>query len=324
MIRVLLASWFLAAGSAAAPGEIAATPALNIDPCVAVDDALVRQLIALELHDGHSRNLRLPDSVAVRCLDELQEIRMEPWASTAPEGIRTIQLPPAGDMADAPTRQARSRELALAIAESLRRFEMAHPPVAKPEEGPLPAPPLPLPPPVVAEHGTPLQRAWEIGVLSKVDHFANGQNLAGGDLFANLRLGSWFLAEVHGGGRWGADVTLPQGRLTTRAVAMGAALGVHHLTRWLDAALVVQSQWYLIRFRAEQPSDERTQDAWLGVCSLAVEPRLTIGLTRHLRLELSAAVGVPVRGILVRVRGAEMKSPSGVVVSGALGAGVTF
>lgn len=161
-------------------------------------------------------------------------------------------------------------------------------------------------------------------MLSKMEHFANGQNLAGGDLFANLRLGSWFLAEVHGGGRWGADVVLPQGRLTTRAVAMGAAVGVHHLTRWLDAALVVQSQWYLIRFRAEQPRDERTQAALLGVFSLAAESRLTIRLTRHLRLELSAAVGAPVRGVVVRVRGAETKSPSGVVVSGALGVGVTF
>jgi hypothetical protein len=326
LIRAVIAFWLSAAGTLATPREVDQEPVLSIDPCVAVDEPLVREVMALELRDARARNLALPDSVTVRCVGELQEIRVEPWASTAPEGIRTIQLAPIADDADAPVRQARSRELALAIAEFVRRLEIASPPIPEQKEPP-PPPPQP-PPPVIPQPqpAAPFQSLWEIGLLSRFEHFAGGQNLAGGDLFVSARLGRWFLAEVNAGGRLGADVPLPEGRLTARAGAAGAALGVYHLSRSrsLGAALVLRAQGYLIQFRAEQPSGGSALTALLGVCTLAAEPRLTIAVTRHLWLEGFAAVGAPLRGIVVRIQGAETKSTSGLVVSGSLGGGVTF
>jgi hypothetical protein len=300
-------------------------PTLTIDPCVAIDEPLVRKLMALELRDARARNLNVPDSVTVGCVGDKQEIRMEPWASTAPEGVRTIELPPLSSDAGPREVQARSRELALAIAEFVRRFESAHPSPPE-EEEPTPPPPPPPPPPVVEAPAPPQPTVWELGLLSRLEHFSGGQNLAGADLFTNTRLRGWLLIEANLGARWARDLPAAQGQLHTRAGTAGFAIGLHRLWRdgALGAAMVFRAQGYLAEFRAEAPAAGSTQTAVRTGYVLAAEPRLTIAVTRNLWLEASVALGGTPRGVVVKVRAVETTRMSGMFLSGGLGCGWAF
>ena len=300
-------------------------PSLTIDPCVAVDEATVREVMELEIRGTRM----IPTSVSVRCVDGAQEIRVLPWISPETEGIRTIKLPPVADDDDAAVRQARSRELALAIAEYIRRLDAAQAPTresSKPTTSPTPPPSVPAP----ATPATPLRESsdgeWRFGLLSAFEYFSGGRTLAGGDLVVAKGLGRWFSAELRAGGRIGADEALPSGRLTTRAATAGAGVGFNLWSprRPVGAALVLRAEGYLVQFRVVQLAEDRAPTALLGAVTLAAEPRLTLRLTRHVLLVASAGVGLPLHGIVVRMQGIETRSMSGLLVSGSLGGVVSF
>jgi hypothetical protein len=299
-------------------------PALTIDPCVEVDEATVRQVVELEL-----RGARLhPASVTVQCIGGAQEIRVRPWTAQEGEGVRTIQLAPLAEGANPAARQARSRELALAIAEFIRRQDVAPPPPApKPVTPPVPTPPVvstinapPAPPAGAPEH------RWRLGILAASDYFSGGKMLAGGDLLVGSRLGDWFLAELRVGGRFAPDTSLPGGRLTARAGTAAAAVGLNVWSRGqtVGTALLLRAQGYLVAFRAEASGGASAKTAILGALALAAEPRFMLAITRRFSLEASAALGFLPRGIVVRTQGAENQSISGLTVSGSLGGVFTF
>jgi len=318
-----IALWLAAIGTQVTPGTSDNGPALTIDPCVAVDESTVREVMDLEIRGARM----LPTSVSVRCIDGAQEIRVSPWISPETEGIRTIQLPPVVDDDDAAARQARSRELALAIAEFIRRFEAARNPSREPLE------PTPSPPPLLAapeKSATPptdkWKGRWQLGILSAFEYFSGGRALAGGDLFVASCLGCWLSMELRVGGRVGRDESLPRVRLTTRAAtASGAvALNLWSLRHSVETALVLRAQGYLVQFRAEPFGEGRTPTALLGAWTLAAEPRVALALTRRFLLDASVGVGFPLRGIVVRMQGTETSGMSGFLVSGSLGGVVWF
>jgi hypothetical protein len=302
-------------------------PVLTIDPCVEVDEATVREVMDLELGDAGGRDETLPTSVSVRCVDDEQEIRAEPWASSEPGGIRTIRLSHAADAADPVARAARSRELALAIAEIIRRRGIAP---ARPRETPTPSPlPAPAVPMVAVSPAQPAETPpgrWQIGISPTYDDFAGGQSLAGGDLFMASRLGRWLLAEVRAGGRVAAEQPLPGGHLSARAATVGVAAGVLFWpeSRPLGVALMLRAQEYLVQFRADASGEGGTHTALLGAFVLAAEPRLIVALTRRCALEATAAVGFPPRGIVVRTQGIQTHSVSGLVLSAGLAGVLRF
>jgi hypothetical protein len=329
----LIAFWLSALGTEAVAYR---GPSLTVHPCVGVDETTVREVMELEVRGARS----LPASVSVRCVDGAQEIRVEPWISPEREGIRTIRLPPVREDDDAAARQARSRELALAIAEFIRRLNTAQPskqepptPEAAPAPTPTPsAPPAPSAPPSprsVASSAPPSEipaGCWQLGLLLAAERFSGGAALAGGDLFVSSCLGRWFAAELRAGGRIGYDEPLPNGRLTTRAADASAAVA---LRLWppghsVEAAFGLRAQGYLIRFRAQEGGESQAPTALLGALTLTAEPRLTAVLTRRLSLAASAGAGYPLHGIVVRVQGNETHGVSGPVVSASLGAVFTF
>jgi hypothetical protein len=320
-----IALWLAVLGTEVAPAMADNGPALIIDPCVAVDEATVREVMDLEIHGART----LPTAVTVRCIDGAQEIQVLPRSSPVSEAIRTIVLPPVADDDDAAARQARSRELALAIAEYIRRLDADQPPSEEPPEASLSS----APPPAVPPPSTPplrltdrLEDQWQLGLLSAVEHFSGGMMLVGGDVFAGSRLGRWFSAAVRTGGRIGTNVSLPGGRLSTRAATAAVAVG---LNRWspnrsVGTALLLRAQGYLVQFRAEQLGEGRPPTALLGALTLAAEPQLTLALTRHFSLEASAGVGFPLRGIVVNLQGTETRGMSGFIVAACFGGVVSF
>jgi hypothetical protein len=302
-------------------------PTLAIDPCVAVDEGTVREVMELEI-----RGVRmLPTSVIVECIDGAQQIRVLPRISPVTEAIRTIQLLPVADDSDVAARQARSRELALAIAEYIRRLDNAAPPASESPSPPTPSPPVPPPAiPLPASPAIPpVQRPndrWQLGLLSAFERFSGGHALVGGDLFAASSLGHWISAELRAGARLGPDQPLPGGWLTTRAATASAAVGFNLWSerRMAGAALVLRAQGYLVQFRVEQFGQSPAPTTFLAAATLAAEPRLTLRLSRHLLVETSAGVGLPLRGIVVRMQGTESRSMSGLVASASLGGAVSF
>lgn len=323
MIGTIIFLGILAAGTDA-PRELGEEPVLSVDPCVEVDQTTVLEVMDLELRDARARNLTLPSSVRVRCVGETQEIRLGSGPSREDDEVRTIHLAPVADAAAPAARQARSRELALAIAELIRRREITAPalPVT-----PTPLPPQPAVPALVAPpaQSTEVGR-WQLGILSTYEHFAGGQEFIGGDLFVTSRLGHRLLAELGAGVRAGEGQTLPDGRLSVRAATVGAAVGVllWPETRPVGLAMMVRAQEYLVQFRAEGSGEGGMRTALLGAFVLAAEPRLFVAVARHFALEATAAVGFPVRGIAVRTRGAETRSVSGLLLSGSLAGVLTL
>ena len=157
---------------------------LAIDPCVGADEETVRKLLDLELRGNPVGTATMPESVTVRCVEGAEEIRVSPWAALGPEGVRTIQLPSRDD-ADPAARQGRSRELALAIAELIRRLETNHP--AALPQAPVRAQGssagtavVPTPPPAqVQARG---QDRWQVGAAWAGEAFGGGARLMGGDV----------------------------------------------------------------------------------------------------------------------------------------------
>lgn len=322
---MLFALWLSVVAAAVAPAPVASDLTLTIDECVAVDQSLVRAIMGLELGDGQAGQAVRPESIGVRCLDDLQEVRVEPWASKTAEGSRIIQLMPVRDAGNPAERQARSRELALAIAEFVRRLENT----------PLPEPPppaTPTPPPSVvvevAPPAPPVSDRWTLGALSTFDHFQGGQNLVGGEVFLAAHWGRWVVMDLGLGGRWANEQTLsaPAGRLSKRALTASAGVGVDFIPpgHRVGARLMLRACEYLVQYRAESTVGEGAERALLGATILAAEPHLSLALTRRLSLEASAAIGTAMRGISVRSQGIATQSPSGLVLSGSLGAGVRF
>lgn len=313
MIARVLALALLATRSEGTTAAAEPGPVLQLDPCVQVDEAAVQNLVELELGDGRFHGTNTPISVAVRCLDGTQEIRVEPWASRGEDGIRTIELPDAEDPNAA--LEARSRELALAIAELIRRLEITRP---------LPVAPPPPPPPVVVAPGPPPEAPasrWAIGALSSFEYFTGGQALAGGDVSVAASLGRWTMADVRIGGRLASARALPNGRLTARAgiAALGAGLNLWSQRRSIGFAMMLRLQGYAVEYQAELAGDGAAQAALLGAVVVGVEPRLFIAVTRRISIAAGGAAGLPLHGIIVRTQGVEMDSMSGLVVSANLG-----
>jgi hypothetical protein len=301
------------------PMDVVRVINLSVDACIAVDQETVRRVMELEISDAHL----LPVSVNVRCLEGAQEIRISRPGSPAQEDVRTVPIAPVSENETPAERQARSRELALSIAEFVRW------PGAKPQspQAPQPTPALPTVVPEVAAISSEIPEGrWQLGLMYAYERFAHGHSLMGGDVFIGSRLGRWYLAEVRIGGRWGSDDLNAGQHLTTRAasVAAVAGLGLWSKGHVWGGALVLRAQGYLAQVRGDASPESRFSTGTLGALAFLVEPRLMVALTHHLFLQASAAVGWVPQGIAVRVQGVEAQGISGIAWSANLAGGITF
>src|SRR5688572_14826273 len=112
-------------------------PTIAIDACVEVDADEVRRLAALELDTWRAGPSAAALSVLVTCRGEVQELRLIDRVK-AQETVRSLDL----NASSGTDRDAKTRELALAIAEFLRRVPI--------DSTPEPAV-APQPPPIARE-----------------------------------------------------------------------------------------------------------------------------------------------------------------------------
>jgi hypothetical protein len=310
----------------ALPPPVQDNPAVELDPCLDVDETRVRNAITLELPDLQMADAAAAISVRVHCTESGQEIRVEPWASLGQEGTRTLQLSVDGD-ADPAARDARSRELALAIAELIRRLQITHPLASQrppPPQARVSANPESIPPPPPSANRS--DDRWQIAVQSSFETFAGGQRLGGADLSLARRIGHWIIAEARVGGRLMGDQASPSGRLQARGgtAALGAGLDLSTPGRVVGGALLVRAQGYLIQYRAEASDQTQLGTALAGAFVVSLEPRLIVAFNRRVSLVAAVGAGVPVHGIQVRAQGGEANSLTGLYLSGTLGAVLTL
>jgi len=308
-------------------------PLLTIDPCVEVDEATVREVMELELSAVRGGDEPRPAAVFVRCVADgqeiRQEIRIEPWASNGIGGERTIRLTSADGTLPV-ARAARSRELALAIAEIIRR--RATPPASSPSRPPEAVAPFPSAvsavPSVAASPSATVKevtRHWRLGISPTYDYFGGGQRLAGGDLFVGSRMGRWLLVEVRAGGRAASEQALPGGNVSVHATTAGVAAGVLYWpeSRPVGGALMLRAEEYWVQFHVGL-DDGHARTALLGALVLATEPRLVVAITRRVAMEATSGIGVLPHGIVVRTQGIRTRSVSGLFLSASLTGVVSF
>ncbi|HEX2657350.1 MAG TPA: hypothetical protein VHU40_03725 [Polyangia bacterium] len=304
---------------------------LDLRPCAAVNETAVRDLIALELPEARAPRVNVPIVVTVRCISGAEEISVVPRGSPSAGTTRGLALSTSGD-SDGPALQARSRELALAIAESIRRLDITE--TTASAESPAvksPAPVAPAPAVLLVAAPRPAQPvepgllAWQLGVHSVFEGFLGGQHLTGADVSAGVGVGRWLLGELAVGGRLGGAERLPSGQPGIRAIAASASAGLnltspHHA---VGGALMLRANAYEVEYRVDHP-DGSVQTAWLGAICLGFEPRLMVAVSRHFTLMAAAGAGFPMRGIVVRAQGQPTDSLSGLMLSARLGALLSF
>ena len=302
-------------------------PLLTIDPCVEVDEAMVREVMDLELGAVRGGTETRPAAVFVRCVADGEEIRIEPWASSEPVGARTIRLTSADGTLPV-ARAARSRELALAISEIIRRRATAPTPSAAPPPEVVAQVPPAVSASVTASPPAAVEKVpshWQLGISPTYDYFDGGQRFAGGDLFVGSRLGRWLLAEVRAGGRVASEQAVPGGSVSVHATTAGVAVGVVYWPerRPVGAALMLRAEEYWAQFHVRL-DDGRARTALLGAFVLAAEPRLIVAITRQVAIEATFGIGFLPHGIVVRTQGMQTQSVSGLFVSASLAGVLSF
>ena len=210
---IVLPALLLAAG---AP-EIG-PPAITVDPCIEVDAEEVRRLTAMELRTWRWRTSPETFEVLAVCRDGIEELRLTN-RSRGNVTVRSIDLgaPLAEDQ------DAKARELALAIAELLRRADME----STPEEPAAPSPPVPpapapVPPPAQASETKP----WniELGATGVIAGWTGGEMLFGADVAGRAHVARWVIVELRLGARKSRPVDFADGSLDGQGVA--AAVGL--------------------------------------------------------------------------------------------------
>jgi hypothetical protein len=300
-----------------AGASASALPSITIEPCVAVDASEVRRLTAIEVSSWQGESSVGSFGVLVGCEDGGQRLRLMD-AKRGQVAERSIDLSAVG----ASDRDARARELALAIAELLRRNESAEQPapsVAVDESSASPTPTF---------ASTPLVAPWqgELGVTAAALGWTGGGVLFGADLTGRARFGRWFIGELRAGGRSTRAISLENGSMTGRGLAasVGLAVDVAPNVDWAGVSFGARLGVDWLRYAATDVAGV-TYDGQDGTgVSVFGTASAFVSLAGPLRVTLDAGVGTALHEVVIRENDETLSGLSGVVASGALGLAARF
>ena len=223
-------------------------------------------------------------------------------------------------------RDAKTRELALAIAELLRRVEAASPP-------PPPPPPAPSPPPepVVPVEPVPLPsepRPWqaELGISGVVVGWTGGEVLLGADVPGRMRLNRFLIAELRVGARKSRALELENGTMDGSGVdaAAGLSLDATPSLRTVGVSFGGRLGATFLRYAAA----DRDGDTYGGKDAAALYATANttafVTLSGPVCLTLDAAVGGALHSIVIEVNGRSVSEASGILLSSAVGLAARF
>jgi hypothetical protein len=302
--------------------ESSALPGLSIDSCVQVDADEVRRLTAIEL-SGWAGTLS-PEAleVAVGCRDGVEEVRLTDRAQERVT-VRSIDL----SAPDGTDRAARERELALVIAELLRRAaterERPEPPPPKPE--PKPAPPIEPAPPPPAEAPAP---RWDValGVSGVVLSWTGGELWLGVDASGRTHLGRYLILDLEVGPRTTRSVDLNSGAIWGRGIGgrVGLSLDATPGMRRVGVSIGASLGGNWLRYTAEARDGREYGSGSAGALSAAGTTTGFVVVADPVCVTLRAAVGGALHSIQIRDNGQAVSGARGVLLSGAVGVAALF
>jgi hypothetical protein len=326
-------------------------PQITIDSCVAVDPAEVRRLAAVELDTGNGATTPASYVVIVGCQDTSQYLRL----IDTKRGLiasRTIDLSASREE----NRDARVRELALAIAELLRRAELT-PGAAAPaaaNSAPQDSAPQsieetaptdsgevlespggatqvaatqPISPPT-SDRAKPGQtpdgpRPWlaELGVTAVAVSWTEGQALFGADLTGRVHLGRWLIAELRTGGRRTRSVESTRSTVSGHGIAAAAGLAVDATPdlAWGGVSLGARVGVDWLRYAATDSTGAAYAASDAASVSAQAVAAAFLVLYGPLRVTFDVAAGGALHGVAVEEDGQRLSRQGGVGLSGALG-----
>jgi hypothetical protein len=295
-------------------------PVIAIDSCVDVDAEEVRRLAALELGSSRvSADVTRLD-VAVRCTDRAQELTVTD-RTTGAVTVRSIDL-----TAQLETdRDATARELALAIAEVVRRAdpqrEPPPPPAAPGESRSMPTP---------TDHAAPAStpRSWraELGVSGVFTRWTGGEVLLGVDATSRLRFGDSLITELRLGGRKTRPLELRSGGLDAGGVSASAGVSLDLLPYVAAGGVAVGvrfgADW--LRYTAVDEQGAAYAGADVRAFSTSATATAFIEVAGPVSVTADAAVGTALHSVGIRDDGRTVSGMRGILLSGALGLGAHF
>jgi hypothetical protein len=331
-------------------------PEITIDSCVAVDPVEVRRLTAIELDAAPSAGQTL--EVVVGCQGVSQYLRLMD-TSRGLIASRTIDLSATGE----DNRDARARELALAIAELLRRSlseapnaqssapqssvpqssvpqssaaQSSAPPLGAPQrsapsgaaqpgaQGDAPEPLEPSSPAINPLTATPWQA--EVGISAIAVGWTHGQALFGVDLTGRVHLTRWLLGELRAGGRRTRAVELQRGTVTGQGVAAAGGLAWDTLpgVSWAGVSLGARVGIDWLRYAAVDPDGHFYDGS--DAASVTVQAALGafLSLFGPFRATLNVELGTALNAVAIEEDGQARSGLGGLGVSGALGLAAGF
>jgi hypothetical protein len=299
-------------------------PSITIDPCVDVDLEEVRRLAAIELStsvsDGATRL-----EVEVACTDEAQELRVRDRAS-GHLATRSIDL----DAHLETDRDAKARELALAIAELVRRavLDSESDARAPAPRAPPPAEPSPPRPDERAPRAAADRRPWrgELGLMGAGSRWSGGEVLFGVDVAGRIRLGHWLIADVRLGGRKTRTLVLRSGTLDAAGVAGAIGVSVDLMPRvsGIGVALGLRLGGDWLRYSAVDAAGTAYGGRDAGAVSASGTATAFVTVSGPVCLTADASAGTALHSIAVRDNGQAVSGVRGVLLAGAVGLSTQF
>jgi hypothetical protein len=311
MAPLILAQVAVVAALSSGVADPAVGPAigLTVDACVDADREELRRLLEVEyrgpLADGERSDLT---QVIVRCTEERNEVRV--LVPRRPkETVRTVDLSGLGPVA----KGAKTRELALVIAELVRSAQTSEPVVET-----IPAPRTP-------DKVSPLSSApsrWtQVGALFTAEKYSGGQAQLGPGMAARFAVTRYFITELRVGARWAESLGSPDGSINSRGFVGGIGAGIDAFPDQSRAGLLLMAraevEWLRVQGNDSGAAIGRSASGAAVVASAA--PCGWIALGHSLRVLAEPAVLVPIHTLVIEDQGERVSSLSGVGVAATLG-----
>jgi hypothetical protein len=301
-----------ASGAASIDAAPASAIGLTVDSCVDADVEELRRLLEVEYRGPLVESDRIDRTqVVVRCTEERNEVRV--LVPRRPkETVRTVDLTSLGPVA----REAKTRELALVIAELVRSAESSQP-EAERVALPPPAPEKPAPSP------SPAPARWtQVGALFTAEKYSGGQAQLGPGMAARFAVTRYFNAEVRAGARWAETLAVPDGEITSRGIEGGIGVGIDAFPNQSRAGLLLTARAEVVWLQI-QGNERGTTASGRSVSGLTVvaaaAPCVWATLSRSLRVLAEPAVLLPIHRLDIEDQGLRVSALGGVGVAATLG-----
>lgn len=294
-------------------------PTIDIDPCVEVDADEVRRLAALELHTSQAGPSASALTVLVTCGGDIQELRLTDPVN-GQETVRTLDL----NAASGTDRDAKTRELALAIAELFRRVQVDSTP--EPAPAPKPAPIALEPsenPPTKLDDSSSSARPFrlELGAAGRGTIWTGGEVLLGADVSARTHLSPWLIGELRVGGSKTRPVELRSGTVDANGMTAAAGVALDVTPSWRSAGLALGvrlgAEW--LRYAAMDRGGAAYGGRDAGALTASGTVNAFLLVSAPICVTVDSAVGGALHSIAIRDNGQKVSGLGGVLLSSALG-----